>query len=162
MCRVKCAVFVIRKMMVPQARKALTEGMRECSNPITVDVFTESELVVNVMKHELVPEHKILSPADKRELLRKYSTPCPSLQLLVCAPTRCRRRYHVTEAQLPRILVTGAPPAPSAATAAPRSPPPPSPADPVSKFIGLKKGQVVRITRDSLTAGRYVTYRICT
>jgi DNA-directed RNA polymerase I, II, and III subunit RPABC1 len=84
--RVKCAVFVIRKMMVPQARKALTEGMRECRAPITVDVFTESELVVNVMKHELVPEHKILSPADKRELLRKY---------------------HVTEAQLPRILVTG-------------------------------------------------------
>jgi hypothetical protein len=84
--RVKCAVFVIRKMMVPQARKALTEGMRECRTPITVDVFTESELVVNVMKHELVPEHKILSPADKRELLRQY---------------------HVTEAQLPRILVTG-------------------------------------------------------
>ena len=45
MSRVKCAVFVIRKMMVPQARKALTEGMRECRNPITVDVFTESELV---------------------------------------------------------------------------------------------------------------------
>lgn len=90
--RVKCAVFVIRKMMVPQARKALTEGMRECRNPITVDVFTESELVVNVMKHELVPEHKILSPADKRELLRKY---------------------HVTEAQLPRILVTGAATPPS-------------------------------------------------
>ncbi len=85
--RVKCAVFVIRKMMVPQARKALTEGMRECRSPITVDVFTESELVVNVMKHDLVPEHKILSPADKRELLRKY---------------------HVTEAQLPRILITGA------------------------------------------------------
>jgi hypothetical protein len=84
--KVKCAVFVIRKMMVPQARKALTEGMRECRTPISVDVFTESELVVNVMKHELVPEHKILSPAEKRELLRKY---------------------HVTEAQLPRILVTG-------------------------------------------------------
>jgi len=32
----------------------------------------------------------------------------------------------------------------------------------VSKFIGLKKGQVVRITRDSVAAGRYVTYRICT
>ena len=70
-------MFVIRKMMVPQARKALTEGMRECSNPITVDVFTESELVVNVMKHELVPEHKILSPADKRELLRKCAHLAP-------------------------------------------------------------------------------------
>jgi len=97
---------------------AATKLIQGISHEYTIQHFAESELLVNITKHQLVPEHKVMTPEEKKLLLD---------------------RYKVKETQLPRIQQ----------------------ADPVARYYGLKRGEVVMITRPSETAGRYVSYRVC-
>ncbi|TFK49906.1 DNA-directed RNA polymerase RPB5 subunit [Heliocybe sulcata] len=107
-------IIIFPGNMTPSARKVIVA----MTDTYKLEEFSESDLLVNITHHTLVPRHEVLAPEDKRILLE---------------------RYRLKETQLPRIQL----------------------ADPVARYYGLKRGQVVKITRPSETAGRYASYRIC-
>lgn len=106
-------IFIFQDKITPAAAKLIPEV-----HPAVIETFQETDLIVNITKHKLVPKHIRLSSEEKRQLLEKY---------------------RLRESQLPRILRD----------------------DPVAKYLGLKRGHVVKIIRRSETSGRYASYRIC-
>ena len=111
--QVNRAIIIADKDVTGFARNAI----EALSNNYTFETFQTMELVVDIMKHELIPRHVLLTDEEKKTLLK---------------------RYNLKDSQLPRMKED----------------------DPVARYFGLSRGQVLKITRASETAGRYVTYRI--
>lgn len=81
--RVFRAILVVQQKLTPFANRAIHD--QEVTRRYNVEVFLEAELLVNINKHMLVPEHQVLSDAEKKALLE---------------------RYHLKDTQLPRIQLT--------------------------------------------------------
>jgi len=72
------AIIVVQQGMTPSAKQSLTD----MAPRYILEQFLESELLVNITEHKLVPEHIVMTVEEKNELLI---------------------RYKLKEAQLPRI-----------------------------------------------------------
>lgn len=62
------AILIIRKSISGAARNAI----RDIEPKYIIDVFREDELLFNVLNHILVPEHVLMTPDEKQELLKRY------------------------------------------------------------------------------------------
>lgn len=89
----------------------------ETDYKLNIQLFYYNELMINITKHERVPQHIVLNDNQKADLLNTYK---------------------IDEKQLPQYNIT----------------------DPVVKYYGLKHGDVFKIIRKSVTAGKSITYRI--
>ena len=60
-------ILVYQKAMTPSATKVI----QEMAPKYLLEVFAENELMVNITKHVLVPEHQVMTPEDKAVLLKR-------------------------------------------------------------------------------------------
>lgn len=111
--QVQRAIVIVRAGLTPSAKQA----MKNLGPEYVMEDFLESEMLINITEHELVPQHILLTVEEKEELFS---------------------RYKLKESQLMKMLTT----------------------DPVARYYGFKRGQVIKIIRNSDTAGRYVTHRL--
>nr|AJA90766.1 DNA-directed RNA polymerase IV fifth largest subunit [Ephedra trifurca] len=66
---IRHAILIVPEKVTSQAKKAV----KEISGDFLVEMFEETDLLLNITQHALIPEHEILSEEEKKTLLKKYS-----------------------------------------------------------------------------------------
>lgn len=125
-------IKTMKNFIIHISEKNFSTGIFIFQNSIT---SSASKLIPTVAPAtiELFQENDLIVNITHHELVPKH------LLLSDDEKKQLLERYRLKESQLPRIQRE----------------------DPVAKYLGLKRGQVVKIIRKSETSGRYASYRIC-
>lgn len=62
------AIIIVQQGMTPSAKQA----MKNVAPEFILEDFLESEMLINITEHELVPQHILLSKEEKEELFARY------------------------------------------------------------------------------------------
>ena len=75
----ECLILVYKTAITTFAKQFITTDV----NDLFVQAFSERELSFNVTKHHLVPKHQVLTPEEKRNIVKRYRTQMKHFPLML-------------------------------------------------------------------------------
>ena len=100
---VKKARLVVKVNLTPAMKSVIREMSTGSGDRFRLEYFKDSELLVDITEHELVPEHIVLSNAEKKTLLNRYrlkANQLPKIQL----SDPVARYYGLIQKQVVKII----------------------------------------------------------
>lgn len=96
---VRRAIVVVRLGLTPSARQA----MKDVAPEYILEDFMESEMLINITEHELVPQHILLTEDEKQDLFSRYKLQESQLmKMLITDPIA--RYYGFKRGQVIKII----------------------------------------------------------
>ncbi|CAE8670639.1 unnamed protein product [Polarella glacialis] len=120
--KIREAILVVRQPLTPLARTAIQEAAAK----MRIEVFADTELIVNITHHELVPKHVPLTEEEKQQLLNRYKMK-PSQLPRVQLSDPVARYFGMQRDQVMKIIRPSETAGRYAEHLPPPAPPPPSP-----------------------------------